>query len=157
MKSISINYYSSKARAAFELVTTCQLYSAVSILSVPMQACPIILPVVQSFVVPSLLCPILVFTCSVWCLRLPLQDALSHAAEVVAGLWNVLPSRAVELVTMSRPDLVEGEDYLKIGRVTLSRSPQVLYYGICTVCWALAAVLFFSIGLRGSPRVDWAA
>lgn len=53
------------------------------------------------------------------------QEARAHAAEVVAGLWNVLPSMAVEIATTTRPEFVQAEDYLKIGRVTLPKMPQV--------------------------------
>ena len=53
------------------------------------------------------------------------KEALSHAAEVVAGMWNILPSKAAELATTNRPELMQGSDYLKIGRVTLPKSTQV--------------------------------
>eukprot|EP00903_Cladosiphon_okamuranus_P014927 g13820.t2 len=69
--------------------------------------------------------PVVVESLDVFAAHLTSKEALAHAAEVVAGLWNVLPSRAVEMATTSRPELVQGQDYLKIGRVTLPRLPQM--------------------------------
>lgn len=58
-------------------------------------------------------------------LRIVKQEAQAHAAEIVAGIWNVLPLKAVELATTARPDFVQKEDYLNIGRITLPRLSQV--------------------------------
>lgn len=71
--------------------------------------------------------------------NLKLQEALTHAAEVVAGLWNVLPSKAVELAITRRPEFVIEDDYLKIGRVTLPRLDQVCDGLITAGCTCIAA------------------
>ncbi|CAM9333744.1 unnamed protein product [Ectocarpus fasciculatus] len=68
--------------------------------------------------------PVVVESLDVFAGHLTTKEARAHAAEVVAGLWNVLPSRAVEIATTTRPELVQAEDYLKIGRVTLPKMPQ---------------------------------
>lgn len=47
------------------------------------------------------------------------------AVEVLAGQWNVLPSKAIELATTSRPDLVQTAAYLQVGRINLPRMAQV--------------------------------
>ncbi|CAM9377533.1 unnamed protein product, partial [Scytosiphon promiscuus] len=69
--------------------------------------------------------PVVVESLEVFAGHLTSKEALAHAAEVVAGLWNVLPSRASELATTARPEFVQGEEYLKIGRVTLPRLAQM--------------------------------
>lgn len=40
------------------------------------------------------------------------------------------------MATTSRPELVQGQDYLQIGRVTLPRLPQVRRLMAC-LCWVL--------------------
>lgn len=54
-----------------------------------------------------------------------LQGAAANAAEVLAGQWNVLPSKAVDLATTRRPELMQGQHYLRVGRVTLPRVAKV--------------------------------
>ncbi|CAM9220817.1 unnamed protein product, partial [Ectocarpus sp. 13 AM-2016] len=68
--------------------------------------------------------PVVVESLDVFAGHLTSKEARAHAAEVVAGRWNVLPSKAVEIATTTRPEFVEAEDYLKIGRVTLPKVPQ---------------------------------
>ncbi|CAN0109637.1 unnamed protein product, partial [Ectocarpus sp. 6 AP-2014] len=68
--------------------------------------------------------PVVVESLDVFAGHLTTKEARAQAAEVVAGLWNVLPSRAVEIATTIRPEFVQAGDYLKIGRVTLPKLPQ---------------------------------
>ncbi|CAM9195825.1 unnamed protein product, partial [Ectocarpus sp. 12 AP-2014] len=68
--------------------------------------------------------PVVVESLDVFAGHLTTKEARAHAAEVVAGLWNVLPSKAVEFATTTRPEFVEADDYLKIGRVTLPKVRQ---------------------------------
>ena len=81
---------------------------------------------------------------------------------MVAGLWNVLPSKAVELAINRRPEFVIEDEYLKIGRVTLPRLNEVRLWLIFMILWlTFALALSYSYpsdlsGNEGEPRRGWA-
>lgn len=62
------------------------------------------------------------------------QDALTSAVEALAGQWNVLPSKVVDLALSRRPEFVVDDSFLKIGRVTLPRLARVSTVGFDGFC-----------------------
>lgn len=50
---------------------------------------------------------------------------MSAAAEALAGQWNVLPAKVVELALTRRPDLEHQEGFMRVGRVSIPRLREV--------------------------------